>query len=285
MFLFFYAFFTYSYYIYFVIIYKREKMYLELAKKLLSEEYENKYQLANAHGKRLMDEKIRHSYQVLGMGNYLLKNEDVFKNGTSDEIDFLKAIVLLHDIGRFQEGVTSGIDHGVFGADLLKDKTIFNMITAYLPIKHHGHLIEELYDDVDYKALGKEEKNIIDRYIYLIRDADKLANSYLLFREFAEFETLFFSPMPIDTKYPSEKVLSDFMACKSVNKKDIKSHADHALMIIACVYDLKYKSSFVFLKKMKIIEGLFDLFSKFWIDENIGSYKKQMFDFMEQKLK
>ena len=94
-------------------------MYLDLAKKLLSEEYKNKYKLANEHGKRLMDEKIKHSYQVLGAGNYILKNESVFSKCNVDEIDFLKAIVLLHDIGRFQEGVTSGIDHGVYGADML----------------------------------------------------------------------------------------------------------------------------------------------------------------------
>ena len=260
-------------------------MYLDLAKKLLSEEYKNKYKLANDHGKRLMDEKIKHSYQVLGVGNYILKNESIFSKCNVDEIDFLKAIVLLHDIGRFQEGVTSGIDHGVYGADMLKSETVLNMLTAYLPIKHHGHLIEDLYNDDEYINLSPEEKKIIDKYIYLIRDADKLANFYLLFREFAKHESLFFSPRPLDTKIPSEKVLEDFMACKSVNKKDVKSHADHALMIMACVYDLRYKSSFVFLEKMGVVEGLFVLFSKFWNEENIASYKSQLVGFMNRYLR
>lgn len=260
-------------------------MYLELAKELLSEEYKNKYQLANAHGKRLMDEKIRHSYQVLGMGNYLLKHEAAFDKNNYEEIDFLKAIVLLHDIGRFQEGVTAGIDHGVYGADILKNETIFKMVNAYLPIRHHGHLIEELYMDDDYKNLSPKEKEVIDKYIYLIRDADKLANFYLLFREFSEFESLFFSPRTVDTKEPDDKVLEDFMACKSVNKKDIKSHADHALMIMACIYDLRYKSSFDFLIKMKVIDGLFDLFSKFWHKKDVAVYKRKIFDFMEDRLK
>ena len=260
-------------------------MYLDLAKKLLSEEYKSKYILANDHGKRLMDEKIRHSYQVLGVGNYLLKNEDVFTDCSDEEIDFLKAIVLLHDIGRFQEGVTPGIDHGVVGADILKNETSLNMLTVYLPIKHHGHLIEDLYEDDEYIKLTPKEKDVIDRYIYLVRDADKLANFYLLFREFAKHETLFFSPKPVESKVPTEKVLKDFMTFKSVNKKDVMSHADHALMIMACIYDLRYKSSFVFLKKMRVIEGLFDLFSKYWQSENVDVYKKQIFDFIENRLK
>ena len=260
-------------------------MYLEVAKNLLSEEYRNKYMLANEHGKRLMDEKIKHSYQVLGVGNYILNNEDVFAECTEAEIDFLKAIVLLHDIGRFQEGVTSGIDHGLYGADILKSKTIFNMPEAYLSVRHHGHLIESLYEDEDYISLSEKDKGVIYKYIYLVRDADKLANFYLLFREFLKHETLFFSPKPLDTKEVSEKVLKDFLACKSINKKDVKSHADQALMIFACVYDLEYKSSLVFLKKMKVLEGLFDSFSKFWIKENVAIYKKQIFDYVDERLK
>jgi hypothetical protein len=260
-------------------------MYLEIAKKILSDEYGAKYKLAGDCGKRLMDEKIKHSYQVLGVGNYLLKNEEIFWKCNADEIDFLKAIVLLHDIGRFQEGVTPEIDHGVYGADMLKDKTIFNMPEAYLSVRHHGHLIEALYEDKDYMFLSENDKSIIYRYIYLIRDADKLANFYLLFREFLKHETLFFSPKPLDTKEASEKVLRDFMNCKSINKKDVKSHADQALMFFACVYDLKYKSSFVFLKKMNIFEGLFASFSKFWLEENVEKYKKQIFNYIESKMK
>ena len=260
-------------------------MYLEIAKNLLSDEYEAKYKLAGDHGKRLMDEKIKHSYQVLGVGNYLLKNEKVFADCKSDEIDFLKAIVLLHDIGRFQEGVTPQIDHGMYGADILKDKTIFNVPEAYLSVRHHGHLIESLYADKDYMSLSDNDKKVIYKYIYLVRDADKLANFYLLFREFLKHETLFFSPKPLDTKEVSEKVLRDFMDCKSINKSDVKSHADQALMIFACVYDLEYKSSFVFLKKMNILEGLFASFSKYWLEENVEKYKKQIFNYIESKMK
>ena len=75
-------------------------MYLSLAKKLLDCEYKAKRDLADEHGKRLIEEKIVHSYQVLGAGNMILKNEEVYQNCSDEEIDKLKATVLLHDLGR-----------------------------------------------------------------------------------------------------------------------------------------------------------------------------------------
>jgi hypothetical protein len=262
-------------------------MYLSKAKEILGKEIElNKGLVKEARGKELIEEKSRHSYQVLGAGNMILKNEEIYKKENHLEIDLMKATVLLHDLGRFYEAVCFNVDHGVYGAGLLKDDVDFGVAKVNLAIKHHGHLIEELYEDEEYLKLDENEKNEVKKYIFLVRDADKLANFYLLAREFKDMEDLFFAPKNrTKDKTPTKKVLECFMGHTSVDKRDVKSLSDQALMIMACVYDINYKASFEFLKKMGILEKLMNLFAKFWNEEDVERYKKELFDFVGERIK
>ena len=78
--------------------------YLTEAKKLLNNEYRKKYAFAHTDYQiDFMNEKIKHSYQALGAGNYLLKHDPCFANLSSEEKSYYQAIVLLHDICRFYE--------------------------------------------------------------------------------------------------------------------------------------------------------------------------------------
>ncbi len=260
-------------------------MYLTRAKKLLENEYNDKLNFAKGRGKALIEEKIRHSYQVLGAGNLILKNEDVYKNLNNKEVDLLKSTLLLHDIGRFCEAVQSGIDHGVYGANLLRNDADFGCNKVYLAIKHHGHLIEELYEDDEYLELPEEEKEEVKKYIFLVRDADKIANFYLLMNEFKEMENLFFHPERLEnTGSASLSVHNSFMKHCSINKRDVTNVADQSLMILACVFDLNYRSSFLFLDKLKIIDKLMDFCSKFWEEDKAICYKKEILGYIKNKL-
>ena len=262
-------------------------MYLSRAKEILGKEIElNKGLVKDARGMEMIEEKSRHSYQVLGAGNMILKNEEVYKKENHLEVDLMKATVLLHDLGRFYEAVCFKVDHGVYGAELLKDDEQFGRAKVNLAIKHHGHLIEELYEDEEYLRLDENEKNEVKKYIFLVRDADKLANFYLLAREFEDMENLFFTPeRRVNDKTPSKKVWDCFMGHTSVDKRDVKSLSEQALMIMACVYDINYKSSFEFLIKMGILEKLMNLFAKFWNEEDVEIYKKELFGFVNERIK
>jgi len=254
---------------------QRVKMYLEKAKELLNREYEIKYAeiREDAFQRAFMDEKIKHSYQVLGAGNFLLKHEEAFCCYKGEAYQLLQATVLLHDIARFEEILLGKrgifIDHGSYGADMLSRTDDFNNLMVVLPVRHHGHLIEELYADPSYLALADEEQNKLKNVAFLVRDADKLANFYLLIRNFEAMEKLFF---PVGDavaagKIPSPAVWRDFCAYQAVNKKDVVNYADRALLILAWVFDLYFRSSFVFLQRLKVLELLFDKVSKFF-DEN-----------------
>ena len=165
-------------------------MFLEKAKKIIEKEYKEKLSLATGVGKQLIEEKIRHTYQVLGGANLILKNEPIFQNLSSSEIDLLKACVFLHDLGRFQEGVVGGIDHGIYGAKLLENIEEFSQPKVRLSVKHHGHLIEDLYEDEEYMNLSLDEQAEVRKFIFLVRDADKIANFNLVANEFSEMEEL-----------------------------------------------------------------------------------------------
>ena len=262
-------------------------MYLERAKEILAKEINlNSGLVKEERGREVIEEKSRHSYQVLGAGNMILKNEDVYKNVDCKELDLLKATVLLHDLGRFYEAVCFNVDHGIYGAGLLEGDADFGVAKVNLAIKHHGHLIEALYEDEEYLKLDESEKEEVKKYIFLVRDADKIANFYLLAREFKDMENLFFDPVRrTKDKVPSDKVLDCFMRHVSINKNDVVSLSDHALMIMACVYDINYKASFEFLMKMGILEKIMKLFAKFWKEEDVDIYKKEIFDFVNERIK
>ena len=260
-------------------------MYLEKAKELIRKEYEENLSLATGVGRELIEEKIKHTYQVLGAGNLILKNEPIYKDLSLYEIDLLKATVLLHDLGRFHEGVDAKIDHGVFGAQLLENIDVFKECKVRLSVKHHGHLIEELYNDEEYLNLSKQEQEEVVKYIFLVRDADKIANYNLVANEFSRMVELFFHP----SRYKGGKIVSEglhecFMKHCSINRKDVTDVCDHVLMFLACIFDLNYKSSFVFLDKLKIMDRLLDMCAVFWEKEYANIYKKEISDYMKSKL-
>lgn len=260
-------------------------MYLEKAKLLLDMQYDAYYDKADEFGRMFMDEKKRHSYQVLGVGNYLLRHEPVFRTCPSMERDRLQAIVLLHDIGRFYEAfVGKGVDHGIVGADILAKTDAFRDADCILSVRHHGHLIEKLYDDCDYLKLSEADKQKVDTIIYLVRDADKLANFYLLSREFAQMENLFFPKVLREgNQRVSLPVKEAFMAHCSVNKADVCNCADQALMFFACLYDVRFVSSFGLIRKWNVMQKLLQKMAKFWQDEERDAYVNEVLRFLDEK--
>lgn len=266
-------------------------MYLDEAKQIINNEYNTKYALAQTElAKVFMDEKIKHSYQVLGAGNFLLRHEKYFAKCNKEEISYYQAVVLLHDVYRFQEALEidkgNKVDHGVCGAEYLSYTKSFNKQDAILAIKHHGHLIEYLYEDEAYQKLSHKEQQHVKQVAFLVRDADKLANLYLLATHLNDIRSVFFSEKSYQK--PHDKnitpvVMADFMAHKSVTKSDVKNFADHALMIIAWFYDINFDSSFVFIEKLQILEKLFDLFAEYWYPKDKKIFQKTIKEFIKNR--
>lgn len=170
---------------------------------------------------------------------------------------------------------------------MLKQRHFFMDNADGLAIKHHGHLIEKLYEDPLYMNLSAEKKEKVKEMAFLVRDADKMANFYLLASDFKKIEKVFFGPNRYKNhscKEPSTKVLADFMAHKSVNKADMNSLTDFTLMLLAWVFDLNYHYSFVLLKRWQIVEKLVKSFSSFWKKGEDKFYLAELNKYIEEKL-
>ena len=86
------------------------------------------------------------------------------------------------------------------------------------------------------------------------------------------------------SKDVSYVIRSDFMKNVSINKKDVVTIAEQALMILACVFDLNYRASFVFLNKMGVLEKFFRDVEEYFDNEDAKLFKKVLFDYIDEKL-
>lgn len=211
------------------------------------------------------EEKIHHSLQVIGAGNYLIKHEKTFKNRSESFLLSARRAYLFHDIGRFAEIEQifhdrsnnlpeTMFDHGEEGSRFLAEHPEYNDIRITLPIKHHGHLIADFYNDSEYNQISDETlKEEIRTIIFLVRDADKIANYYLLKHDTKHFAELFYNPdsapEPLSADY-----LADFLQCKNLDCRRIVSASDHVLNLLAWIFDLNFKPAFDFLQKTGSID-------------------------------
>ena len=216
---------------------------------------------------RYAEEKIHHSLQVLGAGNYIIKHEKWFQKQNEDFIDMVKTAVLLHDIARFEEIIglwnkTPRIDHGVVGSKKLRDIPEYNDIRITLPIKHHGHVKEKFYEDEEYLAIKDDKlRDEVEHIFWLIRDADKIANFNIVCYETEKYMPLFV-PNPNQTPSSelkiSSEVVGDFRRHKTVDYYLRQTAADHSLTFISWFFDLNYKASVTFCRKLNLVKLMFD---------------------------
>lgn len=233
------------------------------------------------------DEKIRHSLQVIGAGNFIIKHEKTFQNRSPDFIRCAVMAYLFHDIGRFQEirdlynehlrtgqcpCKSPGIDHGLNGWEILKQMPFYADPRIIIPVKHHGHMIEDFYADPEYNSLSDEQlRRDIEQIIFLVRDADKIANLHLLKYDRQIFRDLFYREEQSLQKFCklTPEPLEVFFSCQPVNRSLVVTQADRILNIIAWIFDLNYQPSFDFLLRFGCVDFLQEQLAKVNNERNL----------------
>ena len=260
---------------------------LEQASILLNWQYQQCKKIVNsdAYYSFYANEKWRHSWQVAGAGNYLISHIEWLHNKPIEYIDLIKTAILLHDVCRFTEIVYKfhkkfNYDHGIGGADLLRNTPLFSDMRIWLPIKHHGHIIEKLYEDDEYlniddNNLQQEIKNIC----FIIRDADKIANLYMLKNE-PTMHPLFWEKEKIEL--PQDGTISDIVrqnAFKYTTTPRSKNAtvADRIIGMLSWYFDLNYVYSLDFCHKMGITEYLLGMLDKYCIDADFKQRYQEYF--------
>lgn len=250
----------------------------EKAKKLLMSEYEHNLQFVR--GSRFhelfMREKIEHSFQVSGAGNGILAHEKYFQDKDAEFLDIVRTAVLLHDIYRFRE--TRGwfetgqkVDHSVLGAELLQGIKDFDNILITLPIKHHGHMIEDFYADAEYQKQDEQTKEKLKNIIFAVRDADKIANWYLLSRHWTDIQTVWLYH-PEDFSEEQAKIndeLWGYFVRHEVGPRNTEyTNAEVLLATLCWLFDINYTYSIDFCKKLNVFNNLYDVLRQRRVSES-----------------
>ncbi len=225
--------------------------------------------------------KQRHSFQVLGVANFLIKHEKYFQQKDSEFIELAKSAVLLHDIGRAKEillnyNKCNNLDHGILGYQELINNSVFSDIRIVLPIKHHGHLREKIYSDNEFQNIDDQKlKEEVEAIFWLIRDADKNANMnmHMLKNRFLN-DNLRFKFIEKQNLPISSKVFSAFKNYEIIDSNNVESLQDRLLQIIAFKFELYYLSSHQFLFKNNIENKLWDILEQYCLDKNEFSQLK-----------
>ncbi len=247
---------------------------LEQAKILLKSEYEKCLDLVKEKDfyANYADEKWVHSRQVLGAGNFIIKHEPWFYHQSAKVIEAAKTALLLHDIARFEEIKQkflygTKIDHGERGYEKLKKMPEYDEWLVAFAIKHHGHVKERFYEDESYKNLKDNDlRDKVEHIFWLVRDADKIANFNIVCNERKKYMQLFLpqsSEIEKKEKQITAAIIDDFYKCKTVDYSLRKTTADYELAFLSWYFDLNYKSSVMFCKKLKLIDKMFEMLAEY----------------------
>lgn len=267
------------------------------AKELLYEEYHKNFEIVkeSPYHRRYVDEKIRHSLQVSGAGNGILKHESYFQNRSEEFIDIVKTAILLHDIFRFNEvrilfETGNRIDHGAMGAEFLKQFPEFNNVLITLPIKHHGHMIEALYEDEEYQSITDDKlKQDVLHIAFAVRDADKIANWQIVTHEF-DFVKKVWLPFPEDNSEEQGMLPPESWAYFS--KQEVVPHgvvktqtnAGEILSMLCWLFDMNYSYSVYYCNRLNLFAGFFRLLEQIKvIPEEINNIRAVVKTFCKQK--
>ena len=161
---------------------------------------------------------------------------------------------------------------------------MFGDIRVWLPIKHHGHRIEELYQDEVFKNIGdKKLQKEIEQICFIIRDADKIANLHMIINE--ENVRLLFLGRGTGDKYKdgqiSPIVKDRAFAADATPRFAGATVGDHITGYVSWFFDVNYIYSVEYCKKLNIVSGILTMFEQYCSDDE---FKRKYTEFVETYL-
>ncbi len=223
-------------------------------------------------------EKLQHSLQVSGAGNGILQNEPYFAARSADFIDIAKTAILLHDIFRFSEiaiyaQTKHRVDHSLEGGKFLQNTADFNDERIVLPVKHHGHMPKDFYEDTVYLAIKDENLNHdIEHIWFAVRDADKIANWNLLASDF-DYLKQFWLSHATDTSPEQAKISPEvwqvFANEQIIPRAILKTNADELLGNFSWLFDMNYAYCIKYCSKLNLFAKYKIMFKKLNIADDV----------------
>ncbi|MEL7586673.1 MAG: HD domain-containing protein [Prolixibacteraceae bacterium] len=229
--------------------------------------------------------KKDHSLRVAGLCAHLAGKLEL----DEEECRLAEFIGLMHDLGRFPQfekyqsfDDLKTEDHASLSVGVLKAEDLFLELS-----EAEQQIVIQTIEGHNKLAISSKDKPVI-LFSQILRDADKLdlwevAVSYL--KRDGSFGLPSISLNLPKSPGVSEVVIKGILAGKPVAKKDLQSINDFKLFLMAMVYDLNFKASFLLLNHKQLITKIYDTLPK--RDDVINVYRQiRLFienKFVEQK--
>ena len=204
--------------------------------------------------------KIKHSFEVVNLSEYIAKR----LNLSEENIELVKIIALLHDIGRFEQARIydnfddyTTMDHGEYGVNILLKN---NFISKFVE--------DDKYHKIIFSVIKNHNKHIISEnltkeellYCNIIRDADKLDNYRVALITDVGYLGTNTKEDILVTQEISDEVLEDIINLKSSSRVKMKNGLDKWVSYIAHVFDIKFNISLEFIIEKDYINKIIDRF-------------------------
>ena len=233
--------------------------------------YTNNFNMKND----MIKSRYHHSYRVMEL------SKKIAESLKYDEEDiYLASIIgLLHDYGRFEQikqyntvNDNESIDHAEYSIrylfdeeqikDFIKDESVYTIVRKSI-YYHNKYTLPN-------RGLTKRER----KHMKLIRDADKIDILYLI-GVLKDYE------LNIDDKQIRDEISSYFYKGKTVPYASIKTDNERVIAWLAYIYDLNYKESFKYLKKLHILEIFFENLGR---PDNLKPYFEFIINYVDRKV-
>ena len=244
--------------------------------------------------RQTMNHKFKHSIEVLHIGQTILQQTPELAHQTEEFKRLAEIALLFHDVGRFEEAArqdaaqrknitvaaaSNVYDHGLIGYELLKQNPRYNDMRILFALKWHGKMMEAITSSADWQeVMLLPEFEEIKQILFLVRDADKLANLHHIKVENHLTKDLFYRQLTLDALHApiSEKVLQQFLAHHTILFPTVYSFADRVLMVLSWIFDLNYQVSKKIFREQKYASYLLDLLAQNHINSEVIVQIKQL---------
>lgn len=199
-----------------------------------------------------IERKIKHTFRVMDLCEEIAVSLGLSKS----DIYVAKLCGLLHDIGRFEQWSRyktfedlKSIDHGDFGAELLKDEKIMRRFNT-----------DNKIDDLIIKVVKNHNKYEVEDHLTereklftnIVRDADKTDILYLY--------TINDISIDVGVDSFSDSVLDCLKNHKLIDRRLKKTKADTLSVSLAFVFDINYKKTFEILRDRSYLDKEIDIY-------------------------
>lgn len=206
-----------------------------------------------------------------------------------DESDALVAetVALFHDLGRFEQFTkyqtysdAKSINHSELAAEILRANGVLDGLCqaekAIILTAVASHGLKDLPDGLDEKVL---------LHCRIVRDADKLDIYRVLLEKYAQYISNS-EDFNLELEYPdepwySEDVAKALIEGKQVRYDEAKTLNDMKLLILAMIFDVNFRPSFVKIREKQYVQAFVDMLP---MDDTINKVKAKLLDYIDEKM-